>query len=373
MLKDLDQRKAEQEGSSNMTVPVVLPTSNTKIISVSIFVIVLFNIIGLFVWQMYVENQALKEATERQKNIAEHQLSEKVITVNDKTTQNLQKGELPTAVINVSNNNSKIQTIEKQNVAAKVEPEIEKNTTSEIASSPINLPKSSFPKRLNSAHEGTAPVTIKQENNIKAFPSKLKISRTQLTPRELAQQNIKRAEQALANDSIPKAESLFEDVLLILPEHKSARKQLAALWFGRKSYTAALNLLSQGIALSPTDSEFRMMQARIYLQQSRNKMAFNVLNGMPQVNDVTNIEYQSLRASIAQQLNEFIAATEAYQLLADIEPATARWWLGLAVAHDSNSKFKQASLAYKKALTKRGLSDNAENFVRQRISELGEQ
>jgi len=159
---------------------------------------------------------------------------------------------------------------------------------------------------------------------------------------------------------------------LVMPEHKSARKQLAALWFGRQSYTDALNLLSQGINLSPNDSELRVMKARIYLQQSRIQPAFVTLNGMPKANDVVNVEYQSLRATTAQQLNEFSFAAEAYQILVEIEPSAGRWWLGLAVALDSNGEFKQASIAYQTALNRTGLSGSAETFARQRILELGE-
>ena len=202
--------------------------------------------------------------------------------------------------------------------------------------------------------------------------STLTISRKQLPPHELAQQKVQRAEQALVNKNIVKAEHLFEDVLLIVPEHKSARKQLAALWFGRKAYADALNILSQGIALSPNDSEFRLMQARNYIQQNRLDNAFTTLNNMPIVNDVLNVEYQNLRATIAQQLNEFSFAADAYQILINIESSAGRWWLGLGIARDSNSEFTQAIIAYKTALSKTGLSDSAENFARQRIIELGE-
>jgi MSHA biogenesis protein MshN len=205
-----------------------------------------------------------------------------------------------------------------------------------------------------------------------AKKSTLTISRKALTPYQLAEQKLKRAEQALANNDISKAETMFEDVLLVLPTHKTARKHLAALWFGRQSYAAALNLLSQGINLSPDDSEFRVMQARIYLQQNRLQQAFATLNNMPNVNDVINVEYQSLRATTAQQLKEFTFSAQAYQILVNIEPTSGRWWLGLGVALDSNSEFKQASTAYQNALTKTGLSASAENFARQRIIELGE-
>jgi len=364
MLKDLDQRKVEQQGSSNFTAPVAVETSNNKILLISLIVIVFLNIIGLFVWQMYTENQALKKNQIPKTRISEQVVTKKIISAIEKASVKKIQNDLTIPPQVVNDNNALIQAPQKQNIA--------ESKPVELNDDSINSPKNDLAKHVNDISEKRAPIIIPPRNDVVAPRSKLKISRKQLSPDELAQQNIKRAEQALASNNIAKAESLFEDVLLIIPDHKSARKQLAALWFGRKAYTPALNLLSQGLALSPTDTEFRMMQARIYLQQNREVKAFNVLNKLSQVNDVSDVEYQSLRASIAQQLNEFTAAAEAYKVLTDIEPSTGRWWLGLAVAHDSNSEFKQASFAYKEALNKMGLSDSAESFVRQRMTELGE-
>jgi len=382
MLKDLDQRQVEQQGSSNFTAPVS-SSSNKKIIFISLIVIILLNAAGLFVWQMYTENQTLKLSNNSQKNLIEKQAVKQSSEINISTEQVSQTSNL-VAVSNAVNHESTNEDIsEKSNTAIKEE--LDENKLSKDALNKIP-PQTNVPKEtLNENTTGkvdtlnTPPNLTTENSNIrqesilpKAQKSTLKISRKQLTPHELAKQKLKRAEQALDVNDISKAESLFEDVLLVMPEHKSARKQLAALWFGRQSYTDALNLLSQGINLSPNDSELRVMKARIYLQQSRIQPAFVTLNGMPKANDVVNVEYQSLRATTAQQLNEFSFAAEAYQILVEIEPSAGRWWLGLAVALDSNGEFKQASIAYQTALNRTGLSGSAETFARQRILELGE-
>jgi len=362
MLKDLDQRKVEQQGSNSFAAPAADVTSNKRILLISLVVIVSLNILGHFIWQMYTENQKLKEAQFASEIITEQVTAQEIESTIEKSARNKEVSELTIQPKSVNNDSAQPLLAEKQNLIA--------SRTTEASNDSIN----SVPKSLanHSSITEEKPSLIAHKEEIAPPSSTLKISRKQLSPDELAQQKITRAEQALANNDIAKAESLFEDVLLITPGHKSARKQLAALWFGRKLYTPALNLLSQGIALSPTDTEFRMMQARIYLQQSRPEQAFNVLNSLLQVNDVVNVEYQSLRASVAQQLNKFGAAADAYQTLTAVESSIGRWWLGLAVAHDSNSEFKQASFAYKEALSKIGLSDSAKSFVRQRMTELGE-
>lgn len=372
MLKDLDQRQAEQQGMSDFTVPVSTRTSNKKIIFISLIVIILLNVGGIFVWQMYAENQALKMSNTLEKNPVVKTAEKTISLVNEEAeqTQNssgLDKSTVNTVLSQNDLNQNKLNNTEQNPTTPEIitsNKSISENNTSKTdttASSANDITNNSSKQQ-----ELVEPITV----DVKT--STLKISRKQLSPRELAKQKLLRAEQALDNNNIAQAETLFEDVLLVMPEHQSARKQLAALWFGRQAYSDALNLLSQGIDLSPNDIEFRVMKARVYLQQNRVQQAFVTLNTMPGVNEVVNVEYQSLRATTAQQLNEFSFAAQAYQILVSIEPTASRWWLGLAVAHDSNSEFKQASNAYQMALNKSGLSGSAETFARQRITELGE-
>jgi MSHA biogenesis protein MshN len=379
MLKDLDQRQVEQQGSSHFTAPVSSASSNKKTVFISITVIILLNIVGIFVWQMYVENQTLKmnissESNTPQNNATVQKLKQTIATNTSSPEQALENNGL----INSAND------INKDNISNTLNQEELNQNKSDVAE---NITSNNILSD-NAIRENVTETTVNSTNNIinkannqqelikpiviDVKQSTLKISRKKLTPGELAKQKLLRAEQALANNNIAQAETLFEDVLLVIPDHKSARKQLAALWFGREAYSDALNLLSQGINLSPNDSEFRVMKARVYLQQNQIQQAFLTLNAMPRVNNVTSVEYQSLRATTAQQLNEFSFAAEAYQALVSIEPSASRWWLGLAVAHDSNSEFEQASNAYQTALNKSGLSGSAETFARQRIIELGE-
>jgi len=372
MLKDLDQRQVEQQGSSNFTVPVSSPSSNKKLIFISLIVVILLNVSGIFVWQMYTENQTLKMSNTGEKNPVANKLKLTTARVNEDSKQTSKSSHWDKSPAENELNQNDLNPKMRDNIAqSKTTPEsnaplksISRNTINQndkavVPTNVINN-NSSIPKKL------ADPIVEA------AKKSTLKISRKQLSPRALAKQKLIRAEQALNNNNIAQAETLFEDVLLVMPEHKSARKQLAALWFGRQAYSDALNLLSQGIHLSPNDNEFRLMKARVYLQQNRVQQGFTTLNNMPGVNEVVNVEYQSLRATTAQQLNEFSFAAQAYQILVNIEPSAARWWLGLAVAHDSNSEFEQASNAYKTALNKSGLSGSAETFARQRITELGE-
>jgi len=128
-------------------------------------------------------------------------------------------------------------------------------------------------------------------------------------------------------------------------------------------------LLSQGISLDQNDSEFRLMQARIYLNQGNNEKAYQVLQAFKQSN---NVEYLITLANVAQQLAKYQQAILSYQRLANLQPSEARWWLGLAVAFDSNSQYKLAIPAYQSALAQGNLSNSAMQFAKQRMQELEE-
>ena len=396
MLKDLDERQSEQQHSQAGQVPPKKQRTPWQLITVIVIVVVIINIAGVFIWQLYSENQSLKNSHENlsvqsQQN-QQAQMPNKGLENNRQTAKSVQtsKPSKAAAPLEIEKNEPVALEPATDNLSVEQENSVLSDKTGEklseesiadknvkLASSEQRVAKnsavineSSNPSvKLEGKHEAESDLTESEIQAEALVKPTLSISRKQLTAAELTQQKINQAEQALAGNELTKAEKLFEDVLLMTPEHKSARKQLAALWFGRQSYQAAINVLSQGIQYYPDDSEFRLMKARIYLNQGQTIAAVNTLKDLPQVESV---EYQALLASHAQQISQFGIAATAYQLLARLEPDAGRWWLGLAVAYDSNSEFDQAVTAYGQAIDKSDLSENARQFARQRIQELGE-
>jgi len=197
----------------------------------------------------------------------------------------------------------------------------------------------------------------------------ISVSRRQLTSSELIVQKLARAEKSINNNDIIKAEQLFEDILIIDPNQKQARKKLAALWFGRQAYQQAVNLLSQGIAIDKFDSEMRLMKAQIQLKQGQETAAYNTLKPLASIEQK---EYQVMLANIAQKIEQYSSAIMAYQVLIKMQPDSGRWYLGLAIVYDKNSQFSLAVNAYALALTKADLSASSVKFAKQRMQALGE-
>lgn len=380
MLKDLDKRQSEQQASTNVSVPVSGKTSTTKLILIIIAIIAVVNVIGVVGWQLYSENQQLKLQAQQEK-LAKIPPRHSTKPLADTETKQYTDPELKHA------SQIKTEIFEREENIASVRadltlPNVEdsKSNTTKNGASKANA-VDDFNKTLIEKSQVTrGPVSTEVANGItKAdntqevlstdIQSSLTISRSQLSPQALAANKINQAEQAMEINDIAKAESLFEEVLMVMPEHETARKQLAALWYGKKYYQDAINLLSQGIALAPQAEEMRLMSARIYYEQDNARQAYNILTP---INGSNSTEVQMLLANIAAALNEHESAILAYQKLVTLEPDVGRWWLGVAVSLDSLGKFVPARDAYKQSIARNNLSTSAMLFAQQRLTELGE-
>ena len=347
MLKDLDKRQSEQKNAANLAVSGPTKSSNTKLIIVIVTAIIILNVAGLFGWQLYNENQQLRRQVQQE-------------TMRLATEQNL--------VASKKNKISAPKLVEAKVPMAIVASSLPSNRDNSALA--VNLQQKNAvavkPSQLQDVDNSIEPEPVNETLQAK---SSLTISRTQLSPQALAANKISEAEQAMERNNLAKAEALFEEVLLVMPEHETARKQLAALWYGKKAYRDAINLLSQGIALAPPAQEMRLMSARIYYEQGQIRQAYKILRPIKASNSA---EIQTLLANTSAELNEHNSAITAYQKLITLDPDVGRWWLGVAVSLDSLGNFVPARDAYKKAIARNNLSSSAMQFARERLIELGE-
>lgn len=381
MLKDLDKRQNEQQEGANLAMTVPAKISSSKLMLIIVAIIIIVNVIGIFGWQLYSENQQLRSQVQQEsvaltteKYRAETKVN-KVISSKGLLTKDRALALASTAInpaledndarLNSTQSSAVIVGAQEKNALAKARVKMTENENLRTKVTEKNIAADSTVK-VEVAKQVTQP---EQVNRVEQTKPSLTISRSQLSPKALAENKITQAEQAMERHDLAKAESLFEEVLLIVPEHETARKQLAALWYGKRYYQDAINLLSQGIALAPQGEEMRLMSARIYYEQGQARQAYNILSPVKQS---TSTELQALLANTATELNEHDNAIMAYQNLIALEPDMGRWWLGMAVSLDSLGKFVLARDAYKQALARNNLSSSAMQFARQRLIELGE-
>jgi len=354
MLKDLDQRAPEQ-GQAPMPAIAGRNPSTLKVVLISVVVLLSLNALAFYILDL--QDRAAKNiAMQEHKQTSQQKVSTQATQAKE---QLLVKSNLKVKE-QVPEQTTSIPVVVKQENAAQ-------KLTLPVAlpvKLPVQVSDTASLKETKIIIEKVAPKVV-----IAPKIAKMSVSRRQLTSKELVAQKLVRAEKAVNVNEITKAEQLFEEILIIEPKHKQARKKLAALWFGRKSYSQAVNLLSQGIALDRQDDELRLLKAKIHLSQGQHQAAFNTLKPLASLEQE---EYQVTFANVAQKIEQYSGAISAYQVLIKMQPYSGRWHLGLAIVYDKNSQFPLAINEYALALTKADLSASSAKFAQQRMQALGE-
>ena len=403
MLRDLEQRQGNQRLDNVATSPPVMVNKSSSKNILIIIVSVVITLFATYMVYLQVENQRLVSHSEKELKVTRSFTSTvnsdqiAIVKVKPEQSGTIEAKRLTQKMPKPSNNQDKsvittlvsetpVESFSGENATNVVANPIATSAISVVSSIPVPNTAITITPVVDSlivekSSQISPPIvgledlmakegTITKPKVAIAPVSTMEIKRKQLTPKALAKQKMSQAKVAVDNNDISKAEQLFEDVLLILPSEKGARKQLAALWFGRKSYQAALNLLSQGIALDVKDNELRLLKAQIHIKRQQGFAAFQVLQSHPALDTISDINYHSILANQAQGSKQYRSAISAYLRLIRLQQHVGRWWLGLGIAYDSNSQFSLAKKTYGTALNKHDLSSSARQFVSQRLQEL---
>ncbi|MFT7683412.1 MAG: MSHA biogenesis protein MshN [Moritella dasanensis] len=192
------------------------------------------------------------------------------------------------------------------------------------------------------------------------------------TPLQQAQLYAKQAEAALLAGDKGRAKILFTKVLSFDKQHDLSREKLAAILYGEQRTQSAVNLLQEGLSVSPEYTNFRLMLARIYLKNKNKSQAYYYLKPhQPQVQG--NVDYYAILAGLAQNLDDLDTALVAYKKLTVHQPNRAKWWLGLGITADKAKQVKLALQAYHTAQNMGQLSASSRNYINTRITQLEKQ
>ncbi|GEM80961.1 tetratricopeptide repeat protein [Vibrio superstes] len=193
------------------------------------------------------------------------------------------------------------------------------------------------------------------------------VEQVELTPRELANKSIARAEKAMDSNDVRTAFTEYSRALRLVPSDESVRQKLSALYYGRKDARKAATLLQDGIRLNDKSEELRFALAKLLIKEQQPEAALSPLMYVP---ENASEDYLALRAGVAQQLKNTDVALESYQSLAERDPNNARWWLGLAIQQERRLEYSEAHASYTKALGLVGVSRKTQSFIRDRLQLL---
>ena len=220
----------------------------------------------------------------------------------------------------------------------------------------------------------TAPQTVAKHVKVTTPESehvedRVLIKAVTRTPLQQAQLYATQADSALLAGDKERAKQLFAKVLAFDKQHDLSRETLAAILYGEQRTQSAVNLLQEGLSVSPDYTNFRLMLARIYLKNKNKQQAYYYLKPhRPEV--AGNVDYYALLAGLAQSLNDLDRALMAYKTLTDHEPNRAKWWLGLGISADKAKQVTLALKAYHTAQNMGQLSASSRNYINARITQL---
>jgi len=214
-----------------------------------------------------------------------------------------------------------------------------------------------------------APKTEQAVANPPIAEGQLQIKPLELSVEQRVAMYKRRGFQALEQNQPSQARVEFSKALQLEHSAHEVREQLAALVYASGDLPRAVNLLEEGLQLQPQRSSFRLMLARIFVQQQQLTQALAYLEGAsPEI--AGHVDYYAMQAGLAQRLDRQQLALTSYQRLLRYEPSRARWWLGYAIANDKLANYAEALSAYRQAQLVGQLSANSSEFVASRITQL---
>ncbi|MDC2889587.1 tetratricopeptide repeat protein [Psychrosphaera algicola] len=406
MLKDLDQRQSEapDENQSNINrnyVPVVKSKTNWLLVVMCLILVALV-VIG---WKLSFSNNESQPASNNYPatGVSQNEQSSLKITalkapvkseqlnaqseVNrvqsslalDSEQRSKAETELSNQLSNLAQEQELMETkvsnpITSSQAATEQEPAPVKKLASAEAKVVENNRKEQLPEttsvasiRQDSAQASEQSNAVDEPSNINESSFVIERTNVSLTPEQRVEKLLVSAKKSFDKGYISEGITQLEQLLKMSDGHIEARSLLAGAWYGRGESNRAISILNNGLQRYPNIELWRLTAAKIFFKENNAAGALSYLD--VQINDAS-IEFLTMKGSLGRQLQQFDKAEQAYLQLIELQPKKGNWWLGLAIAQDSQGKFEQALESYTTLLQLGGVSKDSMTFAKQRSTEL---
>jgi MSHA biogenesis protein MshN len=130
--------------------------------------------------------------------------------------------------------------------------------------------------------------------------------------------------------------------------HAQARQALLSVLVEQKQWREALRVVTEGLALDPTQSGWAMVGARLLVEQGDLPRAAELL-ATHDAHGQRNADYQAFHGLLMHKLQRPKEAARYYQSAVSLRPAEGRWWYGLGLAYEADQRDAEAKDAYRRA------------------------
>lgn len=189
------------------------------------------------------------------------------------------------------------------------------------------------------------------------------------TPRELAENEYRKAVAWLNQGRLAEAEAGFQEALGLHPEHPQARQGLVGLLVQGRKLEEAERVLEEGVKLAPRQIGFTTTLARLQADRGDNERAIAALQaGLEHAQG--SAEYAAFLAALLQRQGRHEEAIGHFQTALRMQPGSGVWWLGLAMSLQAAHRPAAASDAYRQARASGNLHPELAALAEQRMRQL---
>lgn len=388
MLKDLDQRKAEQGNVQPISGEVRAISTEKEYRPIFLVILLVGTLMaGAGVWVYLSSNKSVsKVIVMHQRKLVKDTQSAPTTVPTPVTVQPIL---VPFAIRQVLALNSKISTTN-TNAPWQTEPHLQSSGIGLHLSSALHYTPNSSVTRTSEDHlekplqnEPLAKFsTSAEEYQSQTFniPSKDKMrpkftSIAALTPTKTVsttQQSDNLYRQSvtfLQQGRIAEAQNALYKSLEANTRNLKARQSLLGLLVESQHGEEAKQLLKDGLKLSPEQSNFSMALSRLQVESGDSKAARDTLEaGLSYVGE--DADYHAFYAALLQRDEQHVAAIQHYLTALQTNPAMPIWLIGIGISLQAQSKLDDATAAFQRALDTGQLTPQLTQFVESRLRKI---
>jgi MSHA biogenesis protein MshN len=200
-----------------------------------------------------------------------------------------------------------------------------------------------------------APAPVPAAPNAPVGPVKIEKSPVLATPRDRADAEYRRAENALAAGRSAEAVEGLRAALKQDPAYAQVRQMLLRQLLEMRKIEEAMTVLREGLELQPAQTGWAMSLARLQLEQNDIAGADRTL-ARSQVYADASADYAGFQGHLKSRLGANREAVAHYQRAARLAPNEGRWWLGLGLAQEADGHLAEAKESMRRSIASGTLS-----------------
>lgn len=191
----------------------------------------------------------------------------------------------------------------------------------------------------------------------------------QVSPAQRADAEFRRGVVLMQQGRVTDAMDRYQAALKLDEKLDAARHALIALLLENKRRDEAEQVLQEGLRISPEQSKFAILLARLEVERHAVPQALATLQKyLPYAGQ--QADYQAFLAALLQRQNQHQQAVVHYQLALQSAPNNAIWQIGYGVSLQALQRNVDAKAAFQRAFDTKTLSPELQAFVQQKLKAL---